>query len=73
MSGAALAESVGVSLPSLRRFERRGLISLSSFLGLAMALGRLDDFGALLVPRETAATLEEFMKPTKKRQRGRNT
>lgn len=42
-----LASRAGVSLASLKRFEREGLISLSSLLRLAMALGCLDDFGKL--------------------------
>ena len=41
---ATLAERSGVTLASLRRFERTGEISLKSLLRLAFALGRLDDF-----------------------------
>ena len=40
----ALADRAGISLASLKRFEREGLISLHSLLSLAMALGCLDDF-----------------------------
>ena len=41
---STLAERSGVSLGSLRRFETEGLISLSSLLNIAMAMGHLEDF-----------------------------
>jgi len=41
---ATLAARSGVTLPSLRRFERTGQISLRNLLKLAFALGRLSDF-----------------------------
>ena len=47
---ATLAERAGVSLPTLRRFECSGLISLKHLLRLSLALGRLDDFWNLLEP-----------------------
>jgi transcriptional regulator with XRE-family HTH domain len=47
---ATLASRSGVSLASLRRFEQTGLVSLQSFLSIAFALGRLDDFESLLQP-----------------------
>ncbi len=39
-----LAERSAVKLRTLRKFEQQGLISLESFLKLAMALGCLKDF-----------------------------
>jgi len=39
-----LAKKSGVSLSSLKRFERTGEISLSSLLKIAMALDSLNDF-----------------------------
>lgn len=39
-----LAEKSGVSLSSLKRFERTGEISLSSLLRIAMVLDSLKDF-----------------------------
>ena len=45
---STLAERSGVSLASLRRFEKQGLISLQSLLKLAMVLGCLDEFSKLL-------------------------
>ena len=38
-----LAKRSGVRLPTLRKFEQKGLISLESFLKLAMVLGGLED------------------------------
>jgi len=37
-----LAERSGVRLPTLRKFEQKGLISLESFLKLLMTLGVLE-------------------------------
>lgn len=47
MSQATLAERSGVSLGSIKRFERTGEISLSSLLKLAMVLGYENDFNNL--------------------------
>ena len=38
-----LAERSGVSLPTLRKFEQKGLISLESFLKLTMVLDCLEN------------------------------
>ena len=45
---STLAERSGVSLPTLRRYERTGKTSLENFLRICHALGRLDDVAALL-------------------------
>jgi transcriptional regulator with XRE-family HTH domain len=42
-----LAVRAGVSLGSLKRFERTGLIALETLLRIAVALRCLDDFDAL--------------------------
>ncbi|MGN0917045.1 MAG: helix-turn-helix domain-containing protein [Candidatus Enterousia sp.] len=47
ISQIALAERSGVSLGSIKRFERTGEISLASLLKLAMALGYESDFNNL--------------------------
>lgn len=44
-----LAERSGVTLASLRRFERTGQVSLKNLLCLCFALGRLDDFQSVLL------------------------
>jgi len=41
LTQAGLARRSGVSLPSLRKFEQKGLISLESFLKLMMVLDGL--------------------------------
>ena len=56
---STLAERAGVSLPTLRRFERTGLISLKHLLRLAFALGRVDDFWTLLEP-SVAGSIKEL-------------
>ncbi len=53
-----LAERSGVSLGSLRRFEETGRVSLENLLKLAFALGRLDDFEALLEPPPASSLTE---------------
>ncbi len=47
-----LASRSGVSLGSLKRFERFGQISLESFLKLALVLECLEEFGALCAEEE---------------------
>lgn len=47
---ATLAERSGVTLASLRRFERTGQASLQNLLKLVFAMGRLADFEPLLQP-----------------------
>jgi hypothetical protein len=42
LTQAGLAERSGVALPTLRKFEQQGVISLESFLKLYMVLGGLD-------------------------------
>ena len=67
-----LAERAGVSLGSLKRFEREGEISLKSLVKLAFALRMEDDFEKLFQPREKAS-LDTLLEQTlsKTRQRGR--
>lgn len=50
MSQAEMAERSGVSLGSLKRFERTGKIALESLLKLMHLLGRLQEVEALLKP-----------------------
>jgi transcriptional regulator with XRE-family HTH domain len=71
-----LASRAGVTLASLKRFEREGLISLSSLLSLAMALDCLDDFEKL--PSESVAhqlpqSLDAFLETPKVRRRATGT
>ena len=67
-----LARRAGVSPASLKRFEATGAASLDLLLKVAFALGRLEEFRALLQPPE-AATLAELKARQRRpaRQRGR--
>lgn len=47
-----LAKRAGVSLPTLRKFEQKGLISLESFLKLIMVLGGLENMVKSMKPSE---------------------
>ncbi len=68
---ATLAERSGVSLGSLARFEQKGLISLDSFLRLALALDRLDDLEGVLAREEPESIAElERRSARKRRKRG---
>ena len=70
---STLAERSGVSLPTIRRYERTGRTSLENFLRLCHALGRLDEFDGLLEP-PAASSLAELearsVSPTPRRKRG---
>ena len=69
---STLAGRSGVSLGSLRRFERTGLISLVSLLKLASALGRLEDFDLPLRAPEASSIQElEARETVASPQRGR--
>lgn len=64
-----LALRSGVSLGSIKRFERSGEISLKSLIDIALALGCLEDFDALFADNAPHGSLFE-MKEEKKRKRG---
>jgi transcriptional regulator with XRE-family HTH domain len=55
---STLAERSGVSLPTVRRYERTGRTSLENLLKLCHALGRLDEFADLLEPPVAASIAE---------------
>lgn len=67
-----LADRAGVSVPTVRRYERTGKISFGNLLRLCHALGRLDEFAALLSPppATTLAELEERRATVPTRKRG---
>lgn len=67
-----LAQRSGVALPTLRKFEQKGLISLESFLKLQMVLGGLENVTKSIEPNSSAFSsidevLEANKKPTRKR------
>lgn len=65
-----LASRSGVSLGSLKRFERTGAASLEVVARIALALGVADGFTQLLAPRELRS-LDELLATAPRRQRGR--
>ncbi|MBN2753418.1 MAG: helix-turn-helix transcriptional regulator [Candidatus Goldbacteria bacterium] len=72
LSQSALSSRSGVSLGTLKRFERSGEISLKHLLMLAAALKSTKEFN-LLFTTQNYATFEEAVsiKKTRKRKRGR--
>ena len=55
---STLADRSGVSLPTIRRYERTGRTSLENLLRLCHALGRLDEFADLLNPPAASSMAE---------------
>jgi transcriptional regulator with XRE-family HTH domain len=49
ISQSDLAERTRISLSSIKRFEKGGIISLEHLLKIAAVLGRLDDFDHIFV------------------------
>jgi transcriptional regulator with XRE-family HTH domain len=68
---STLAARAGVALPTLRRFEQLGEVSLKHLMRICHALGRLDEFDNILRP-PAAATMAELESrfTTPKRKRG---
>lgn len=66
-----LCDRSNVTLASLRRFEKTGLVAFDSLLRIAAALGRLDDFDKLLNTSQKPATLFGREQEPKQRRRGR--
>ena len=74
LTQAALASRAGVNLFTLRKFEQKGLISLESFLKIAMVLGLLDKLVVAVKPSPAAfSSMDEVLAMQKKsvRKRGR--
>ena len=67
-----LAERSGVALPTLRKFEQKGLISLESFLKLQMVLGGLEKIIKSVEPNIVEfSSIDEVIKANKKPMRKR--
>lgn len=61
-----LAERSGVKLRTLRKFEQKGLVSLESFLKLAMTLGCLGNLVNATEPSKTQFTsIDDVLKDNK--------
>lgn len=67
-----LAERSGVALPTLRKFEQKGLISLESFLKIQMVLGGLENVIKSIQPNTSAfSSIDEVLEANKKPKRKR--
>ena len=55
-----MAERSGVSLGSIKRFERTGLISLDSLVKLAHVLDALEQFDTLFQAKEDLSHIEKL-------------
>ena len=63
-----LAKRSGVSLATLRKFEQKGIISLESFLRLAMVLDTLEDMvKATELPVTEYSSIEEVLEAERKK------
>lgn len=61
-----LAERSGVPLPTLRKFEQKGLISLEGFLKLQMVLGGLENFVKAIQPEQPSfSSIDEVLETNK--------
>lgn len=68
-----LAKRAGVTLPTLRKFEQKGLISLESFLKIAMTLGLLENIVNATTPTPMPfSSIDDVLKANEKptRQKG---
>lgn len=70
LTQVGLEERSGVSLGSIKRFERTGKIALESLLKIAMALDCLRDFDSLFASPTTPSRLDDLFKHPKTRKRG---
>lgn len=70
LTQAGLASRAGIKLPTYRKFERTGMISLFGLLRIAFALDCLDEFTSLFTRKryETLAdVINENTRPPRKR------
>lgn len=65
-----LAQRSGVSEGSLKRFEQTGKISMTSFLKLVFALGRIDEINEILNPSQANSIKELQILDRKRPKRG---
>ena len=67
-----LSERSGVPLPTLRKFEQKGLISLESFLKILMVVGGTEELISALKPqKQIFNSIDEVLKSTDKTTRKR--
>ena len=68
-----LAVRAGVPVPTLRKFEQKGLISLEAFLKILMVLGQLETIvDSLITDEEHFGSIDDVLKgrPQNPRKRG---
>ncbi len=65
-----LADRIGISVGTIKRFEKTGEIQFHILLKIALVLGRLDEFDELFTLSRTPLSLMN-LKETPKRQRAR--
>ena len=65
-----LEQRSGVSLGTIKKFERTGKISLESLLKIAAALGATKEFEALFGESASVVSIDDLLKQPKKRKRG---
>ena len=76
LTQAGLAERSGVALPTLRKFEQQGTLSLESFLKLLMVVGGLEEMMKAVQPAPIQfSSIDEVLaadNSTTRRKRGRS-
>ena len=73
LTQAGLSERSGVPLPTLRKFEQKGVISLESLLKLLMVVGGIEEIvNALMPEKPTFSSIDEVLNHSKRvtRKRG---
>lgn len=71
LTQAGLASRAGIKLPTYRKFERTGEISLSNLLKIAWCLDQLSDFDSLFTKKQYASIEEVIVGSARKRKRGK--
>lgn len=71
LTQTGLSQRAGLKLPTYRRFERTGEISLRGLLQIGFALNMLADFDALFSTRQYMSIDDILQEQDKERKRGR--
>ena len=71
LTQAGIAKRAGIKLPTYRKFETTGMISLNGLLRIAFALGVLDEFDELFSRREYQSIDEVINEKKLVRKRGK--
>ncbi|MGM9791327.1 MAG: helix-turn-helix domain-containing protein [Candidatus Cryptobacteroides sp.] len=72
MSRRSLAETTGIPVPTIERFETKGKISLESFLKLVIEFGWFDEMSAIMGKSKFSTSEElETINRNRSRQKGR--